>query len=132
LGPEFPILLPFWDKTIEENPWLGFWKEAYLHLERCDTIIVWGYSLPPTDVKARELFSIAVKDNGSGTKLCVIDPSQQTRQRWRDLYPRAQFWEYLRIEEFLSRPPQWWEDHGMTGSKSNDGATTLNTSCNCS
>lgn len=110
LGTNFPIFLPFWDKDIARIPWLPLWKEAFLQLQGCDTIIVWGYSLPPTDVKARELFSIAVRDSGTDIKLCVIDPSAQTRQRWRDLYPRARFWEYTKVDEFLTYPPKWWSN----------------------
>lgn len=126
----FPILLPFWDKDIESGPWLPLWKAAYQQLQLCDTIIVWGYSLPPTDVKARELFSIAVKDSGAGIRLCVVDPSPQARQRWRDLYPRAQFWEYHRIEEFLTRPPQWWDDYGTTETTASGAFNPTDSLCN--
>jgi hypothetical protein len=107
-GTEFPIFLPFWDKDIARGPWLHLWRQAYQQLQHSEVIIVWGYSLPPTDVKARELFSIAVAGSGVGVKLCVIDPSVSARQRWRDLYPRAQFWEYDRITDFLQFPPKWW------------------------
>lgn len=107
-GTEFPIFLPFWDKEIEQNPWLQLWQQAYLQLQSSNIVIVWGYSLPPTDVKARELFSIAVAESGAGIKLCVIDPSAVSRQRWRELYSRAQFWEYERVLDFLKYPPQWW------------------------
>jgi hypothetical protein len=114
LGPEFPILLPFWDKAIQHEPWLHLWRESYQQLQRCDTMIVWGYSLPPTDVKARELFSIAAREHGKNIKLCVIDPSVETRGRWQELYPRAQYCQYQFVEEFLENPPYWWDDYGTT------------------
>src|SRR5271165_5102998 len=107
-GTQFPIFLPFWDKNIEKGPWLDLWRMAYLQLRRSDVLLIWGYSLPPTDVKARELFAISVRDSGRGVKLCVIDLASSTRQRWRDLYPRAQFWEYQNISDFFSYPPSWW------------------------
>jgi hypothetical protein len=132
---EFPILLPFWDKEVENDTWLPLWKEAYLHLQNCDKIIVWGYSLPPTDIKARELFSLAVRERGESTKLCVIDPSEATRQRWRELYPLAQYWPYGSVQEFLESPPQWWKERSGTQLrvKTNieEATNAENWSCNC-
>jgi SIR2-like domain len=107
-GTKFPIFLPFWDKRVTNQPWLPLWREAHAQLRRTKYLIVWGFSLPLTDVKARELFSIATADGGGDKRLCVIDPSQQTRDRWRDLLPNAQYWEYQNIYEFLSASPTWW------------------------
>ena len=105
---DFPMFQPFWDRNFEYRRWLHLWREAHLQLLRTDVLLVWGASLSPTDVEARELFSISVGESGVNIKLCVIDPSPSTRQRWRDLYPRAQFWEYDRISKFLTDPPSWW------------------------
>ena len=116
-GTEFPIFLPFWDKDIEDGPWLHLWKRAHFRLQGTAVVLVWGYSLPPTDVKARELFSISVAESGANIKLCVIAPSSSTRQRWRDLYPRAQFWEYERITQFIDYPPPWWSERPAKRSK---------------
>ncbi len=104
-GTEFPIFLPFWDKRIEEDPWLTLWRNACSSLRKIEHVIVWGYSLPPTDVKAQQLFSIALATQN--LRLCVIDPSHSTRERWRDLFQEAQFWEYTSVEEFLRSSPRW-------------------------
>jgi len=45
-GTVFPIFLPFWDKRIEEDPWLTLWKNACSALQSVEHVVVWGYSLP--------------------------------------------------------------------------------------
>ena len=107
-GTKFPIFLPFWDKQVTRGPWLTLWQKAYQQLKETKYIIVWGFSLPTTDVKARELFNISVPAGGAGRKLCVIDPSQGTRDRWQELLPNAQYWEYESFKGFKSAPPAWW------------------------
>lgn len=105
-GSTFPIFLPFWDKRIEQQPWLDLWTSAYNRLKEARRLIVWGYSLPPTDVKAQSLFTLALAKRA--IDLCVIDPSWNTRERWRQLLPRAHYWEYDSVKDFLQEPPGWW------------------------
>lgn len=107
-GTKFPIFLPFWDKQVTSPPWLTLWQKAHQQLQKTTYVIVWGFSLQPTDVKARELFTISIPDGGKNRRLCVIDPSQATRDRWRELLPNAQYWEYDSFKAFKSRPPTWW------------------------
>jgi SIR2-like domain len=107
-GTQFPIFLPFWDKQVTRKPWLTPWQKAHQQLQGTKYIIVWGFSLPTTDVKARELFTISIPDGGATRRLCVIDPSQATRDRWRELLPSAQYWEYDNIKAFRTAPPTWW------------------------
>ena len=104
-GNVFPIFLPFWDKRIEQAPWLQLWKNAFAKLQTVEQVIVWGYSLPPTDIKAQQLFAIALANKKF--RLCVIDPSIATRQRWRELFAEAQFWEYSSVRDFLEYAPPW-------------------------
>jgi hypothetical protein len=106
LGTQFPIFLPFWDKRIEQEPWLTFWRTAFTRLASADALLVWGYSLPLTDLKARILFDVGV--GNTVVKLCVVDPAADSRRRWRELLPKADFIQYGRIEEFLNSPPTWW------------------------
>jgi hypothetical protein len=107
-GTRFPIFLPFWDKQVTREPWLTPWQRAHRQLQETRYILVWGFSLPTTDVKARELFTISIPEGGANRRLCVIDPSQATRDRWRELLPNAQYWEYENIRAFKSAPPAWW------------------------
>jgi len=104
-GPIFPILLPEWDKKVGNPPWVDIWRRAAAHLRKTTTLIVWGYSLPLTDLKALELFKLTV---GSGEptlkKVAVIDPDKEVRDRWRSLFLRQQFWQYDRMKALLDDP----------------------------
>lgn len=103
----FPIMLPYWDKKVEEPPWSQIWKQAATHLYKTSRLIVCGYSLPQTDLKALELLKLSL-GRGPLEDVCVIDPSGDVRTRWRAMFPRQKFWPYESIEEFLGRPPDWW------------------------
>jgi len=106
-GTIFPIFLPFWDKRIERGPWRQLWSDCLARLEKVGALVVWGYSLPPTDIKAQQLFTLGL--SGRRFRLCVIDPSTATRDRWREIFPEAMYWEYANIRSFLRHPPKWWE-----------------------
>jgi hypothetical protein len=79
----FAVMLPYWDKKVEEGPWCQIWRQAGAHLQKTVRLIVWGYSLPLTDLKALELLRLS-------------------------LFPGQRFWPYEDIEEFLGHPPPWW------------------------
>ncbi|MGH9432222.1 MAG: hypothetical protein ACRD3T_11845, partial [Terriglobia bacterium] len=96
-----PVLLPFWDKRIEKGLWLKIWKGAADQLRRTDSLIVWGYSLPTTDLKARELLRLAFGEPDARlSKVAVIDPSRDTQDRWRSMFVDKQFWRFSNFEEF--------------------------------
>jgi SIR2-like domain len=103
----FPIMLPFWDKKIEDKPWSEIWKRAAAHLNRCSQLIVWGYSLPQTDLKALELLKLSL-GTGCLEDVCVIDPAGEVRTKWRAMFPSKKFWPYEKFEDFLLEPPNWW------------------------
>lgn len=93
------IMLPFWDKKIEQPPWSYIWRKAARQLEDTKTLIVWGYSLPPTDLKARELFRLGLQ---SVKRVVVIDPSNETVRRWRELCLTAEFSRFSDISALLA------------------------------
>jgi len=96
-----PILLPYWDKRVEKGVWLKIWKAAAQQLLRTHSLIVWGYSLPTTDLKARELLRLAcLSSDAKLTKVAVIDTSRDTRDRWRSMFVKKQFWGFSDFEEF--------------------------------
>ena len=103
----FPIMLPYWDKKIEEKPWSQIWRQAAAHLQRSSQLIVWGYSLPLTDLKALELLKLSL-GTGCLEDVCVVDPSGAVRTRWRAMFLRHRFWPYETIEELFENPPSWW------------------------
>jgi hypothetical protein len=105
----FAIMLPYWDKKVEEHPWNQIWMQAAAHLNKTVRLIVWGYSLPLTDLKALELLKLSLGSGRSSLKdVCIIDPSAAVRTRWRAMFPGQRFWPYERVEEFLDHPPTWW------------------------
>jgi hypothetical protein len=107
-GPSFAIMLPYWDKKIEESPWRTVWQRAAEHLGNTRHLIVWGYSLPLTDLKALELLKLSLGPGRSPLEdVCVIDPSTTVRTRWRAMFPKQRFWPYDGIQEFIERPPNW-------------------------
>lgn len=100
-GDPFLMMLPFWDKKIEEPPWDRIWKLAGHQLIRTTNLVVWGYSLPPTDIKSRELFNLTLK--ASRTKeLVVIDISRDARMRWRRQFIEMRFRQYESVEKYLA------------------------------
>ena len=37
-------------------------------------------------------------------------PSHATRERWRQLLPKARYWEYDGIRDFKKEASSWWEE----------------------
>jgi hypothetical protein len=101
--------LPYWDKRIEKKPWKAIWLRAAQQLRRTRQLIVWGYSLPLTDLKARELLRLSFSPEVSVlTGVCVIDPNAEASQRWRRIFLNQRFWTYGSIQEFFKDPPDWY------------------------
>jgi hypothetical protein len=104
----FSILLPFWDKRIEDPPWVDIWRKAASALRETTHLVVWGYSLPLTDLKAQQLIRMTLCGKGSQLEhLCVVDPSRDVRDRWRRQFLRQKFWPYSTATKFLMDPPPW-------------------------
>ena len=107
----FNILLPYWEKRIWESPWQEIWRRAAQRLRTTERLIVWGYSLPVTDLKARELLRIGLRpdsDRAALKEVCIIDPNPETRRRWRQIFLKQMFWSYEGIDEFFHNPPPWY------------------------
>ncbi|MEE8201009.1 MAG: hypothetical protein V3R29_07545, partial [Candidatus Acidoferrales bacterium] len=108
-GPAVPILLPVWDKKVEKEPWRTIWQLAANCLRQAKSLIIWGYSLPLTDLKAQALFRVCLCAEDSVLEnVCVIDPNGDTRARWRSSFLKQRFWPYEKIHDFLEKPPEWW------------------------
>lgn len=107
-APPFSILLPYWEKRVEEPPWLSIWRAAAGHLMETTSLIIWGYSLPLTDLKARELLRATLSSGANLKHVAVIDPSERVREKWRGEFVKQKFWQYKDIEDFLVNPPAWY------------------------
>ncbi len=102
------ILLPFWDKPIEGGRWASVWRGAAQDLRRAKDVIIWGYSMPATDIKSTELFRQTLSgEHRHPRNLAVIDPNTAVHDRWRSMCPDAVYWGYHHIFELTNNPPAW-------------------------
>lgn len=100
-----PVLLPYWEKRVEKGLWLKIWKAAADQLLRTGSLIIWGYSLPTTDLKAEQLLTLAFSRPDSESKprlnkIIVIDPSAETQERWRRMFLSKPFFRFSSFDEF--------------------------------
>jgi len=103
-----PILLPYWDKRVEDPPWCDLWRMAARQLKQTERLIIWGYSLPLTDLKADALFRMAcAAEDCPLREVFVIDPSTEAYERWRSNFVRKRCRHYSRIEDFIYDPLIW-------------------------
>ena len=87
------ILPPGWNKRIDRNPYKQLWKAARLKLDKCNTIIIIGYSLPEADLLARALFAEVIRLRAARRdylkQLHLADPVDSVKQRFIDLFVPA-------------------------------------------
>ena len=67
------VIPPQLYKKFEEEPFPKVWAEALRTLSQCRTLIVVGYSFPPTDFRTRRLFLEAFSDHVL-EQLVVVNP----------------------------------------------------------
>jgi hypothetical protein len=97
------ILLPYWEKRVEKGLWLTIWKAAADQLRRTGGLVIWGYSLPATDLKAEQLLTLAFSRSDLESKLnkiIVIDPSAETQERWRRMFLSKPFFRFSSFDDF--------------------------------
>lgn len=103
------ILAPGWKKAIEKNPYKRFWRAARLHLEKCKTLVVLGYSLPETDLLAQSLLAEVVRTRVARKEhlrqLHLVDPNEAVKERFIRLFtptlgPRGKVFMYYDVDEF--------------------------------
>lgn len=98
------VLLPGYNKRIENGVWKRLWKAAGSSLRKATEWYVIGYSLNPTDIKATILFENAMKEARKLTRLVIVDPSDGVRRKWVEMLrgvqhrPSVRF--YNSLEDF--------------------------------
>ena len=106
------ILAPGWNKRIDKNPYKRFWRAARLHLEKCKSLVVLGYSLPETDLLAQSLLAEVVRTRAARKKylkqLHLADPSESVKERFIQLFtaalgPHGKVLKYYNLDEFHKR-----------------------------
>jgi hypothetical protein len=67
-------------------------------------MIIWGYSLPLTDLEAQELLRLTLISGSNKLKsICVVDPNPDCRLRWRRMFVGVRFWGAASIEDFFGQ-----------------------------
>jgi hypothetical protein len=79
----FSIIPPEWNKQFSVPPWKQLWKAAAKAIRSNKTLVVIGYSFPPSDLHTTSLFRLNVS---TGLRnLVIVNPDKRARQRTRDV-----------------------------------------------
>jgi hypothetical protein len=106
------ILAPGWKKEIDKNPYKQFWRAARLQLEKCNTLIILGYSLPETDLLAQSLLAEVVRTRAARKtflkQLHLADHNESVKERFIKLFtpalgPHGKVLKYYDVAEFYQR-----------------------------
>jgi len=89
---EYPTFL----KETGHRAYLDIWSEALHALSQAKQVDIWGYSLPSADSAAVVLMSSLLGrlkrvEIFSDVQITVHDPSETTRNRWRDFFGLTYF-----------------------------------------
>lgn len=105
------IIAPGWNKRIDESPFNKLWQLARLKLEKCKSIVIFGYSLPENDFLAKSFFSEVARTREARKdflkELYIADPNPQVKERFIKLFTSAlsshgKVFQYKSIEDFHS------------------------------
>jgi hypothetical protein len=109
----FTIIPPESNKSYDRGVFKRLWKLAGQSLHRAKTLVIIGYSFPPTDSHANALFRISVKKAGLDN-LVIVNPDREARRRTRDVLSRGlggstrvHVFDYL--SEFAATPRTLWD-----------------------
>ena len=90
---EAAFLPPGLHKRVDHRPYNIIWHRARLELEKCQSAVIIGYSLPDTDLIARALFLEVARLRKARKnflkELHIADTSEMTRNRIIDLFMPA-------------------------------------------
>lgn len=85
----FEIVPPEWNKTtIRRGVYKTVWKKARERVDRCNSMVFIGYSLPTTDLPAHALFRVDAYRARKLRLLVIANPDADVRRRIRDVLRR--------------------------------------------
>jgi hypothetical protein len=110
-----PIIIPpFLYKNFREPPFPAVWSAALETLSECKTLIVVGYSFPPTDFRTRRLFLEAFSDHAL-TSLVVVNPDTSITGVVRQLcHYSGPVVTCNDLHSFYGEPASWFDFHTVT------------------
>jgi hypothetical protein len=113
------VIPPLLHKNFGEHPFPIVWQAALETLSECETLVIIGYSFPPTDFRTRRLFLEAFSEH-TLKSLVVINPDPAVAGIARQLTHfngAVVICDDLRA--FYGLPATWFEDVGpVTGRSS--------------
>ncbi len=118
------IVAPGWQKRIDEKPYGKLWQRARLKLEKCKSIVIFGYSMPETDFLAKSFFAEIARTREARKyfleELHLADPNQLVRERFIKLFtgalgPYGKVYQYESINAYHQRYISSGSMPGLTG-----------------
>lgn len=84
------IIPPVLRKSFDSHPFPDVWNCALESLSSCRTLVIVGYSIPPTDFRIRRLFREAFDVNHKPEELVIVNPDPSVAERvWAALNYRG-------------------------------------------
>jgi hypothetical protein len=109
------IIPPLLYKNFVEHPFRAVWPAALDALKECKTLIVVGYSFPPTDFRTRRLFLEAFSSHAL-TRLVVVNPDPTiTKIASRLCHYSGQVETYNNLHSFYGVPASWLDSPAVKG-----------------
>jgi hypothetical protein len=97
----WPVIIPpVYAKQALRRRIQVVWQDARAAVEKCDRIVLFGYSLPAIDIEAEKLFERAIATNGHLRWADVINPSPDAARRYAGLAPAIPIRWYPSVELF--------------------------------
>ncbi len=109
----FTIIPPESRKRYDTGVFSKMWKSAGDEIHRARTLVVIGYSLPPTDMHSTALFRISTRREWLRS-LVIVNPDPDARRRTRDVLQRGMSREtrvvvFDSLAEFVAADRKVWE-----------------------
>lgn len=97
------VVPPIYEKASRYSKAVApVWSRAAAEISNCDSLVIFGYSLPVADAWARTMLRAAVHANGKLTGVSVIDPSAGSALRIRDVAGVRALHHYVDVPSFVS------------------------------
>jgi hypothetical protein len=115
------VIPPQLNKNFQVPPFQNVWRLAFETLHECQTLVVIGYSFPPTDFRTKRLFLEAFSDHAV-RNLVVVNPDPSTVATVRRLTHHSGPVVSCDDLRSLYGVPSSWFDRTMPGTTGSPGA----------
>jgi len=89
-GPISPLLVPpTSSKASYHKPLAAAWERAAKELLEAESIVVIGYSMPPTDVFFRHFLALSTMSDAVIDRVIVVDPRNDGAENFKEMFGPA-------------------------------------------